>query len=222
MLRGQGSGQDSISENLFEKVLDLWQVVDVSLLSVENAYEVLPNGGDPSAVSSIFSAGIKLPNAIANACGEYAGELAVYIGLVSLSDSVEMALKEDPEIFENLGMSTDEVKAGVATIQQQAAGLGGLSIVDRVQCAAIYQAASLEDPSLEPYATIWMTDMVSAIEAGDLNPGEIREQSEFWRVLANDGPNAVSAAEGYEAQATKCDGWVNAVINAPAEGVESK
>jgi len=216
LLRGQGGDQDSISEKVFESVLDLWQVVDVSFLSNGEDLKVLPDGGDPKSVESIFPNGIKLPAVVANACGEYAGEVAVYIGLVSVSDSIQVALKNDPEVFEKMEMSTEQVMSGVKLIEKQAAALDNLTIADRVQCAAIFEAAGASDENLAPYATIWRAALVRLIEAGDLDPKSIREQSKYWQILAEKGSDAVLSADGYQQQAEKCDGWINEAIASQA------
>lgn len=216
LLRGQGDKQDVVSEKIFESVLDLWQFVNVTMLSTKDTLDVLPNGGNSKSVESIFPKGINTPAKIANACGEYAGELAVYIGLVSVSDSIEVALRDNPEVFEKMDMSTEQVRSGVMQIEKQAAGLGDLTVADRVQCTAIYEAASVSDKTLAPYATIWRSALVGLIEAGDLDPKSIREQSFYWQILATKGSDAVLSVDGYKEQATKCDGWINDAITKQA------
>jgi hypothetical protein len=218
LLRGQGGAQDSVSEQLFENILDLWQVIDVSLLSNGEPDEVLPNGGDPSKVASIFPSGIKLPTAVAHACGEYAGQVAVRIGLISAADSIDVALEEDPQVFEKAGLDLEQVRAGLKVLDGQVKGLAGLAVADKVHCTAIYQAASVSDGNLGPYFNIWRAALIGAIEAGELDPAQIDARSVYWQALATTGAEAVTSTEGYQAQATRCDGWINEAVAKQAAG----
>lgn len=215
LLRGQGGAQDSVPEYLFEKVLDLWQVVDVTMLSVGNPADVLPAGGNPEGLASIFPK-IKLPNAVANACGEYAGEVAVEIGLLSLSDMIDVALKENPEAFEDLGTSSEVVLEGVAIIEAQAAALNEVGVADQVHCLAIYQSAVVSNVELAPYRTVWLESLLRFIESGDVDPSELREKSVFWQTMAESGVDAVIEMDGFQNQAEKCDEWINMAMETQA------
>jgi len=203
---------DDPVKQAFNFGLDFWQALDASMLSDENTHEVLPYGGDPKNVPSILPKGIKLPTKIAHACGEYAGEVVVKIGILSLEESVEIAHAVDPELFERMGTSLEQVKDGLSVLAAAAEKLSPLPIDDRVHCVAIYQAAASKDKSLSTNLNIWMMALVDAIENGDLDSKGIREKSVFWQALATSGPQAVISTEGFQEQASKCDRWINNVM----------
>ena len=215
-VRDQDVGSDEVMQKMLETLTDFWQVVDVSMVSVENSQEVLPYGGNPKNVKSILPKGVKLPNKISHACGLYAGKIVAKIGLMSLDDGIDLALAEDPQIFTKMGLTTEDVKAGLSVISKQAKTLNTLPMDERVHCVAIYQAATANDKSLEPRLTVWTANLVDSIESNKLDPKAIKEKSLFWRALAKDGSDAVISADGFQEQATKCDEWIDDAVASQA------
>lgn len=215
-VRDQDVGSDKVMQKMLETLTDFWQVVDVSMVSVENSQEVLPYGGNPKNVKSILPKGVKLPNKISHACGLYAGKIVTKIGLMSLDDGIDLALAEDPQIFTKMGLTTEDVKAGLSVISKQAKTLNTLPMDERVHCVAIYQAATANDKSLEPRLTVWTANLVDAIESNKLDSKAIKEKSLFWRALAKDGSDAVISADGFQEQATKCDDWIDDAVASQA------
>lgn len=213
---GEVPSDDEGVMKMFELVLDFWQVVDQTMLSSENAPQVLPFGGDAEAVKSIMPEGLKLPAAVGEACGEYGGAVIVKAGLLSLKESIDIPMREDPAIFDDMGVSVDDIMTGLGIISAQAAGLNELSVSETVDCVAIYQAAKVSNEALEPYSNIWLTAFVEAVEADKIDPENIRQNSTYWRVLANEGAGAVVEKDGYQARATQCDAWLNVAIEQQA------
>jgi len=205
-------GTQEADDKLVARLLDFWQAVDEKFLTVEDAKSVLPSGGDPAIVESILPGGVSLPTAVAHDCGVYSGAVSVEIGLLSLSDSVAMAVEHDPEIFKSMGTSLDQIKSGLVIIKAQAEGVRGLALEDLVSCTAIYKSASVSDVSIEPFSNIWMSAFVDEIESGRLDAAKIREQSSYWAKLAEGGPDGLVAMDAYKSKAAECDEWINEAV----------
>jgi hypothetical protein len=216
--RGERVENGSAVEQAFSLTVDFWQVVDEDFLSKDDVADVLPAGGNPEAVPSILPSGVRMPTKVAEACGKYAGETLVTMGILSLSDTIEMALEQDPDIFKDMGMNAAQVRQGVEVISAQAAPLVKLPHEHLVSCVAIYQAATKSDLSLKPRSTVWMAALVQAIDAGGIDPKKIKEKSAFWRLLESQGVDAVMANDGYQSKASECDASLDGAINAAAAG----
>ncbi len=170
--------------------------------------EVIPEALFPKGASKEIKA---------EKCGEYAGQLQVKIGVVSLSKSVEMVLKVDPEFFEKMDLSTEQVRAGLKIIERRASNLSELSQDNRISCVAIYQGLTLADTNFEPYRNIWVASMSQDIASGALNSMNIAEQSEYWRVLKAEGVVAMSEISNYSEMASMCETKLNDAIKKQAE-----
>lgn len=196
--------------------MSYWRVVDRQFLSDAAVSDVLPFGGDVDEVESILPSGFGLPGRNSEPCAEYAGGAIVEVGLISLGQSIEMAEAASPGMFEKMGMNIDTINAGLETINRQAAALKQRDLGDRVSCTAITHAEKYNDPSRKPYAAIWTAALTDAIEQGELDAAQIREQSQHWRALAVNGLDGLAAVAGVEEKAQMCNSWLNEAISTQA------
>lgn len=211
LVRGQKPVDSDVGQKMFERVLDYWEALNKNVLAGQSVGDVLPFGGEVKKVKSILPRLLKTPEAIGHACGEYGGGVIVKIGILSLRDSFAAAMAVDPDIFKKQGIDMDVVDAGMKLLDGYAAALSDVSAKDTVDCVAIFQIAKIGEPTLEPASNVWVVAMVNAIESGKLDAGNIRQQSAFWRALA-DGAEALAKVEGMNEKAGQCEGWLNAAV----------
>ena len=136
------------------------------------------------------------------------------IGILSVRESIDVALASDPKVFERQGADMAQVNAGIEMIDGLAANLSRVPVNDMVDCVAIFQAAKSSNSVMQGQSTIWIAAMVDSIQSGRLNPNNIREQSAIWRALHEGGPKATLGVEGLKAKSGQCLAWTNEAMAA--------
>lgn len=215
-MKGQKFSSNALVQKASEQAMSFWRVVDLKLMGGAGVKDVLPFGGDAETVETILPTGFGLPFRNSEPCAEYAGGMIVEIGIISLSESIEMALATDPDMFDDMGMTVEDIEAGLEIIAGQAKQLDALPVSDRVACTAISHVEKREDPSRAPYASIWTAALTSAIERGELAATEIRQQSVFWQEMAVSGVDGLTGFDGLEVKAEACNAWLDDAIQQEA------
>lgn len=205
----------------FDMAVTVWNEIDRRFASKINGSDGVISAGrhvkNPELMpESLFPEGAST-ELKAEKCGEYAGQLQVEIGLMSLSDSVQMVLDMDPNFFETMGMSTEQILSGLQVINGQAANLSALTGEQKITCTAIYQGLALVEEGYKPYRSIWVAALVSSIENDSIDPMTISQKSEYWRVLSVSGAEDMSLLESYSDVASNCEAELNKAISKQAE-----
>jgi len=189
-----------------ELAVDYWHVVERDILSDADVGDVLPYGGDTTSVKSILQkGGAGLVEKNAELCGEYAGAVVVAIGTLSLRDSIEMAEGVQPGMFEEMGLTLEQVYAGVDQIGTQVDGLKSAPLSDRIDCMVLSHVSKQNDIQMQSMAAIWTAALTESIESGALDETKIRQQSSYWREFVANGREGVLALDGVSEKGEACN-----------------
>jgi len=210
-------GESVLFQKGFDLGVDFWVHVEDKFLKGSN----LPDGfseklilteQNAGGVTSIFP---KKTSVSKNSelCGQYAGELVVKLGLLSLSESLEMAEEQQPGLLKEMGYNLDDLLVNLKVIEEQAANLSDVPDEEKVSCVASYQALRFEDVKFEPYSNIWRSALVRAIESGEVLSGSFGDENEYWQALKLQGPIGLKQIDGAGEFVQQCENWLNGAIS---------
>ena len=213
---GEGQLSDE-NKMLLSRITDVWSRLnaDVKAASVSKSGALVKGeflASKPEGLASIFAEDASI-EAKAEACGEVAGQAVVKVGLVSLAQSIDLAEATNPGIFEKMGYSLEQVKAGVKIIEGKMAPLYDAKEKQVIDCVAISQSNTLKDAANSQFSDMWVQVLNQKIEKSELSPLAFSERSAYWRAFVGQEDGGISSLEGFDAQAASCKSSMTAALN---------
>ncbi len=140
----------------------------------------------------------------AEVCGEVAGEVVARLGFLPLDRLLVSGEELAPGSLESSGMTTDKIDTAVLLIQSYVRDFEGLSVDKVADCAVVSQYVGLENPSLQPFADIWVYKIEDSVRTGAIDPNSLSTKGTYWNSFENGLFNSLPSTDNWDDTKKEC------------------